>query len=105
MAMVYFDTVAMLITFIVLGKYLESHAKGKTSDALFKLLDLQPKTALVVELSAEGKVSGTEREIDTALLKMGDVVKVLPGMTVSVCRSSSSSSSSSGSCVVLLLPL
>jgi cation transport ATPase len=70
MAMVYFDTVAMLITFIVFGKYLEAHAKGKTSDALFKLLDLQAKTALVVEMTADGTLSGTEREIDTALLKL-----------------------------------
>ena len=83
MAMVYFDMCAMLITFICFGKFLEAHAKGKTSDALYKLLDLQAKTALVVEMNADGTFNGGEKEIDSALLKLGDVVKVLPGTTVS----------------------
>lgn len=45
---VYFETCAMLITFIMFGKYLEAAAKGKTSAALHKLMDLQAKTALMV---------------------------------------------------------
>jgi Cu+-exporting ATPase len=62
----------------------QAHAKGKTSDALYKLLDLQAKTALLCEVAADGTVlESSEREIDPALLKAGDVVKVLPGTTVS----------------------
>lgn len=44
----YFETSAMLITFVLLGKYLESLAKGKTSDAIKKLVELVPATALLL---------------------------------------------------------
>lgn len=44
----YFETSAMLITFVLLGKYLECLAKGKTSDAIKKLVELTPPTALLV---------------------------------------------------------
>ena len=68
----YFDASAMLITFVLLGKYLESLAKGKTSDAMKKLVQLTPATAILIE----GK---GEREIDALLIQPGDSLKVVPG--------------------------
>ena len=80
--MVYFDAAAMLITFILLGKFLEAYTKGKTSEAMYKLMDLQAKTALIVPLDDSGEPTANETEVDVALLKMGDCLKVLPGSTI-----------------------
>ncbi|CAN6200854.1 unnamed protein product [Urochloa humidicola] len=78
---VYFETSAMIITFVLFGKYLEVLAKGKTSDAIKKLVELVPSTALLVLKDKEGKHVG-EREIDALLVQPGDVLKVLPGSKV-----------------------
>lgn len=72
----FFEISAMLITFVFLGKYLETVAKRKTSEALRHLLDLQPATAL---LMADGLHTVEPTEISTQLLHVGDLVKVLPG--------------------------
>ncbi|GAB2281278.1 serine/threonine protein kinase Ran1 [Dionaea muscipula] len=77
----YFETSAMLITFVLLGKYLESLAKGKTSDAIKKLVELAPATALLL-LKDKGGKSIAEREIDALLIQPGDILKVLPGAKV-----------------------
>lgn len=77
----YFETSAMLITFVLLGKYLESLAKGKTSDAIKKLVELAPATALLLEKDKGGKCIG-EREIDSLLIQPGDLLKVLPGIKI-----------------------
>ncbi|KAG4990572.1 hypothetical protein GYH30_024098 [Glycine max] len=77
----YFETSAMLITFVLLGKYLECLAKGKTSDAIKKLVELAPATALLVVKDKGGK-SIEEREIDSLLVQPGDTLKVLPGAKV-----------------------
>ncbi|ESQ39567.1 hypothetical protein EUTSA_v10000758mg [Eutrema salsugineum] len=74
----YFDASAMLITFVLLGKYLESLAKGKTSDAMKKLVQLTPATAILLIEGKGGKLVG-EREIDALLIQPGDSLKVLPG--------------------------
>lgn len=74
--MVFFDTSAMLITFISLGKYLEHMAKGRTSEAIEKLVSLQAKTATLVDKE------GHEKEIPSTLVAKGDVLKVFPGATV-----------------------
>ncbi|CAH2046426.1 unnamed protein product [Thlaspi arvense] len=74
----YFDASAMLITFVLLGKYLESLAKGKTSDAMKKLVQLTPATAILLIEGKGGKLEG-EREIDALLIQPGDLLKVLPG--------------------------
>ncbi|KAK1304308.1 Copper-transporting ATPase RAN1 [Acorus calamus] len=79
----YFETSAMIITFVLFGKYLEVLAKGKTSDAIKKLVELAPATALLLVKDAEGK-SVQEREIDALLIQPGDVLKVLPGSKVPV---------------------
>eukprot|EP00041_Stephanoeca_diplocostata_P041850 m.9160 g.9160 ORF g.9160 m.9160 type:complete len:1016 (-) comp6847_c0_seq2:1268-4315(-) len=77
----YFETSAMLITFIILGKYIEELAKGRTSNVLRKLLDLKPETATLVEASKEGinPTDTHETSIVSALLERGDVVKIVPG--------------------------
>ncbi|KAK4755137.1 hypothetical protein SAY87_008894 [Trapa incisa] len=77
----YFETSSMLITFVLLGKYLESLAKGKTSDAIKKLIELAPATALLLIKDKGGRCI-EEREIDALLIQPGDILKVLPGAKV-----------------------
>ena len=77
----FFETSAMLITFILLGKYLEASAKGKTSEAIGALLNLTPPTAILLEEGSaeEGKGSGKieiEKEVPTTLIHRGDMLKV-----------------------------
>lgn len=76
-AHVYFETSAVIITLIKLGKMLESRTKGKTGGAIRKLMDLSPKTATIMD---EGK----EREIPLEQVKKGDIVVVHPGESVPV---------------------
>ena len=82
-----FETSAMLITFILLGKCLETSAKAKASESISNLLTLQPNTALRCEgcwaKGAEADAQGAEvREVPAADLKRGDVIKVLPGAQI-----------------------
>ncbi|CAL5423880.1 unnamed protein product [Camellia sinensis] len=79
----FFETSAMLISFILLGKYLEVVAKGKTSDALAKLTDLAPDTAHLLTLDDDGNVI-SEMEISTQLLQRNDIIKIVPGAKVPV---------------------
>ncbi len=74
---VYFETAAVIITLIKLGKYLEARAKGKTSEAIKKLMGLRAKTAIVVRF-------GNEQEISTDEVQVGDVVIVRPGEKIPV---------------------
>ncbi|HEY32776.1 MAG TPA: heavy metal translocating P-type ATPase [Dehalococcoidia bacterium] len=74
---VYFDTSAMIITLITLGKFLEARAKGQTSAAIKKLIGLQPKTALVIRDSQE-------TEIPVEDVQVGDIILVRPGERVPV---------------------
>lgn len=69
---VYYDTTAVIITLILLGRWLESRAKSKTGTAIKKLIELQPKTAIVKENNRE-----VQKKIDD--LKSGDIVIVKPG--------------------------
>ncbi|KAJ9557487.1 hypothetical protein OSB04_012101 [Centaurea solstitialis] len=78
----YFETSPMLLTFVLFGKYLETLAKGKTSDAIKKLVELTPPTALL--LIQEGGNDIGEREIDALLIQPGDVLKIVPGSKVPV---------------------
>ncbi|MBU0757097.1 MAG: heavy metal translocating P-type ATPase [Nanoarchaeota archaeon] len=73
----YFETSAILITLVIMGKYLEAKAKGKTSEAIKKLMTLSPKTATVVRNGIEQKIS-----IDDVLT--GDIVIVKPGEKIPV---------------------
>lgn len=74
---VYFETAAVIITLIVLGKVLEARAKGRTSEAIKKLIGLQPRTARVVRL-------GLEQDIPIDQVRVGDVVIVRPGEKIPV---------------------
>ncbi|CAN6268842.1 unnamed protein product [Urochloa humidicola] len=74
----FFETSSMLISFILLGKYLEILAKGKTSEAIAKLMDLAPETATLLIHDHEGNVAG-EKEIDSRLIQKNDLIKVVPG--------------------------
>ena len=69
---VYFETSALIITLIKLGKMLEARAKGRTSEAIKRLMGLRPKTAHVVR-------DGVEMEVPVAEVSVGDVVLVRPG--------------------------
>ncbi|KAF4369237.1 hypothetical protein F8388_022893 [Cannabis sativa] len=77
----FFETSSMLITFILLGKYLEVLAKGKTSEAIAKLMNLAPETATLLTLDGEGNVVN-EQEIDSRLVQKNDVIKIIPGAKV-----------------------
>ncbi|XP_057483539.1 copper-transporting ATPase HMA4-like isoform X1 [Actinidia eriantha] len=79
----FFETSAMLISFILLGKYLEVVAKGKTSEALAKLADLAPDIAYLLTLDDDGNVI-SETEISTQLLQRNDIIKIIPGVKVPV---------------------
>ncbi|KAF3786475.1 putative copper-transporting ATPase [Nymphaea thermarum] len=81
MGMDFFETSAMLISFILLGKYLEVLAKGKTSDAIAKLVCLKPKTAILLGVDSEGNVI-SEEEMDARLIQQNDIIKILPGEKV-----------------------
>ncbi|KAI6702128.1 hypothetical protein NL676_011264 [Syzygium grande] len=80
-SMDFFETSCMLITVILFGKYLEVLAKGKTSEAIAKLMDLAPETGVLLTMDQDGNVTD-EHEIDTRLLEKNDVTKIMPGAKV-----------------------
>jgi len=73
----YFETAGVIITLILLGKYLEAVTKGKTSQSIKKLMGLTPKTATLVD-------GDQEREIDIADVQAGDILMVRPGEKIPV---------------------
>ena len=73
----YFESAAMILTLITVGKMLESRSKGKTTDALKSLMSLAPKTATIVR-------DGVEQEVPVAQVKKGDVFVVRPGENIPV---------------------
>ena len=73
----YFESAAVVLALITLGKFLEARAKGRTSDAIKKLIDLSPKTALVER-------NGIEGEIPVEDVVRGDIIIVKPGQSVPV---------------------
>ncbi len=74
---VYFETAAVIITLIRLGKFLEARAKGRTSEAIKKLMGLRAKTARIVR-------EGTEMEVPVDDVRVGDLVLVRPGEKIPV---------------------
>eukprot|EP00250_Pteridium_aquilinum_P014119 c21795_g1_i1 orf=915-3872(+) len=77
----YFETTVMLINFILLGKYLEVVAKGKTSEAIGRLLNLAPTTAMLLTADIDGNIV-KEKEINAELVEKGDILKIYPGSKV-----------------------
>jgi Cu+-exporting ATPase len=74
---VYYETAAVIITLIKLGKFLEARAKGRTSEAIKKLMGLRAKTARVIR-------DGVEAEVSTDSVLVGDMILVKPGETIPV---------------------
>ncbi|MFC1949060.1 heavy metal translocating P-type ATPase [Chloroflexota bacterium] len=73
----YFDTSAMIVTLILLGRFLETRARGQTSEAIKKLIGLNPKTATIIR-------DGEETEISVDDVQVGDLILVRPGERVPV---------------------
>ncbi|HIQ95129.1 MAG TPA: heavy metal translocating P-type ATPase [Candidatus Limivivens merdigallinarum] len=73
----YFESAVMILALINVGKYLEARSKGKTSEAINKLMDLAPKTAVVER-------EGREVEIPVEQVAVGDIVLIKPGVSVPV---------------------
>lgn len=73
----YFESSAMILTLVTVGKYLEAKSKSKTSDALGKLVDLAPKTAVVIR-------QGSEQTIPAEQVAAGDIVVIRPGESIPV---------------------
>ena len=73
----YFESAAMILALITVGKMLEAHSKGKTTDALKSLMQLAPKTATVVR-------DGVEQEISVDAVRKGDIFVVRPGENIPV---------------------
>jgi len=73
----YFDTAAVIITLILLGRFLEARARTHTSDAIRRLINLAPRTARVLR-------DGEEIDVPVAEVRIGDLVRVRPGETIAV---------------------
>ena len=73
----YFESAGMILTLITLGKYLETRSKGRTSQAITRLMDLAPKTATVLR-------NGAEAEIPVEEVRVGDRIVVRPGQSIPV---------------------
>jgi Cu+-exporting ATPase len=73
----YFETAGVIITLILLGKSLEAISKGRTSEAIKKLMGLAPKTAIILQ-------DGEEKEIPIAEVEIGDIIVVKPGAKIPV---------------------
>ena len=73
----YFETAGVIITLILLGKSLEAVSKGRTSEAIKKLMGLAPKTAIIMQ-------SGAEKEIPIDEVEIGDIIVVKPGAKIPV---------------------
>lgn len=73
----YFESAAMILTLITLGKFLETRAKGKTGDAIKALMDLSPKTAVI-------RKDGMEQEIPVEEVQVGDILVVRSGSSIPV---------------------
>lgn len=73
----YFESAGMILTLITLGKFLETRSKGKTGEAISRLMDLAPKTARVIR-------DGVETEVPVEEVRVGDRVAVRPGQSIPV---------------------
>src|SRR3989442_4567220 len=76
-AMTYFETTAVVITLVLLGRWLEARARGRTSDAIRRLVSLAPRSARVLR-------DGREVDIPTSDVIMGDLVRIRPGERIPV---------------------
>jgi Cu+-exporting ATPase len=77
----FFETSIFLITFVLLGRYLENKAKGKTSEAITKLLSLRSKVAILLHCTDNHQIV-SEQEISIDLVEKGDILKIVPGASI-----------------------
>ena len=73
----YFESAGTILTLITVGKYLETKSKGKTKDAISKLINLSPKTSIVIR-------NGQEIDINTDEIVQGDIIVIKPGTSIPV---------------------
>ena len=73
----YFESAGMILTLVSMGKFFESRAKGRTGEAISRLVALRPATAVLFQ-------DGKEREIPLSQVSVGDILVVRPGQTVPV---------------------
>lgn len=73
----YFESAGTILTLITVGKYLETKSKGKTKDAISKLINLAPKTSIVIR-------NGEETQINTDEIVQGDIIVIKPGTSIPV---------------------
>ena len=71
----YYESAAVVVTLVMLGKFMESRSKGKTSEAIRKLMELAPDTAILYE-------NGTEREVETSTVAVGQHILIKPGSRI-----------------------
>lgn len=71
----YYESAAVVVTLVMLGKYMEARSKGKTSEAIGKLMELAPDTAILL-------VDGKEREVKATEVNKGDVIWIKPGSRI-----------------------
>ena len=71
----YYESAAVVVTLVMLGKFMESRSKGKTSEAIRKLMELAPDTAILYE-------NGMEREVETSLVSVGQHILIKPGSRI-----------------------
>lgn len=71
----YYESAAVVVTLVMLGKYMESRSKGKTSEAIRKLMELAPDTAVLYE-------DGVEREVETSSVTLGQHILIKPGSRI-----------------------
>lgn len=74
---IYFESAGTILTLITVGKYLETKSKGKTSEAISKLMDLAPKTAIILR-------DGKEIEINIEEISIGDIIIIKPGASIGI---------------------
>jgi Cu+-exporting ATPase len=73
----YFESAAVVVTLVMLGKFMEQRSKGKTSQAIKKLMELSPDISIVIR-------DGKELEVETASINKGDIILVKPGNRISL---------------------
>ena len=85
---IYYDASAVVVTFIILGKYMEVKTKGRTGSVIKKMLELQPKTARIMKKNEDEKESNGDSEIEVdisvELIQSGDILVVRPGEKIPV---------------------